>query len=395
MTNFSFKNFFSRLYTKSFVEEDLMSSAAQVAFYFAFALFPLLLFFLSLFGLVLESADDLRAEMFYYLRQVMPVSAFELVQTTLDEVTKSSSGGKLTVGFLIAIWSASAGIDSVRVALNGVYNLSEQRAYWKTKSISLSMTIGLGILITIALGGVFYGSKFTLAILNTINLPVQSPFVLGMLQWIIVLAVLITIFAIIYNFLPQHKKHSWVWISPGTITGIVLWLLLSYSFRLYLEYFNSYAKTYGSLGAMIILMLWLYLTALVILVGGSINAVLQEFSDPETAEAGANKAAAKEIVENPDKPIEEASKNTAALLGNVPNAEKQSGTEVSETHSTEKSSNVAEQPPDSREKSTPAALVGGTPKTNDLARQPALSLLVGSVFGVFFGLIFSKRKNRD
>ncbi|MDQ2747442.1 MAG: YihY/virulence factor BrkB family protein, partial [Acidobacteriota bacterium] len=308
MKNFSFKKYFSRLYTKSFVEEDLMSSAAQVAFYFAFALFPLLLFIVTLFGLVLEGADDLRTEMFYYLRQVMPLSAYDLVKNTIEEVTKNSSGGKLTIGILIAIWSASAGIDSVRVALNGVYNLPEKRAYWKTKLISLSMTLGLGALITIALGGVFYGSKFTMLLLNTLNLPIQSPFILGILQWLIVLLVLLSIFAIIYNYLPAHKEPKWVWISPGTIAGIVLWLLLSYSFRLYLEFFNSYAKTYGSLGAMIILMLWLYLTALVILIGGSINAVLQEHTDPKTAEAGANKAAAKEIVDNPDIPIEQASK---------------------------------------------------------------------------------------
>ncbi len=138
-------------------------------------------------------------------------------------------------------------------------------------------------------------------VLGYISLPISSPFVLGVMQVIVVLIVLAIIFALIYNYLPKHKNFVWVWITPGTIIGIVLWLLLSYAFRLYLGYFNSYDKTYGSLGAVIILMLWLYLTALVILIGGTFNAVLQEFTDPETAEAGANKAAAKEIVENPDK----------------------------------------------------------------------------------------------
>jgi membrane protein len=388
MTDFSFKKFLTRFYTKSFVEEDLMSSAAQVAFYFAFALFPLLLFFLSLFGLVLESANDLRTEMFYYLRQVMPLSAFELVKTTIEEVTENSSGGKLTVGILIAIWSASAGIDGVRVALNGVYNLSDERPYWKTKLIALLMTFGLGILITIALGSVFYGSKFTLLILSWISLPIQSPFVLGILQWVIILAVLVTIFAIIYNFLPQHKKHHWVWISPGTIAGIVLWLLLSYSFRLYLEYFNTYAKTYGSLGAMIILMLWLYLTALVILIGGAINAVLQEFSDPETAQAGANKAAAKEIVENPDKSIENVSTDADKLLEGVPNAENQNKARDEESLVSVKPSKIAGEP------RAAAPTVISVQKTGELSKKPVISLLVGSVFGVLFGLIYSK-KNRD
>ncbi len=407
MTEFSLKKFLARFYKKSLVEEDLMSSAAQVAFYFAFALFPLLLFFVSLFGLVLESADDLRGEMFYYLRQVMPLSAFNLVKSTIDEVTKNSSGSKLTIGILIAIWSASAGVDSLRVTLNGVYNLSDERSYWKTKLTSLLMTFGLGVLITIALGSVFYGSKFVLLILNTVNLPIQSPFVLGLLQWIIVLAVLVAIFAIIYNYLPQHKNHKWVWISPGTVAGIVLWLLLSYSFRLYLEYFNTYAKTYGSLGAMIILMLWLYLTALVILVGGSINAVLQEFTDPETAEAGANKAAAKEIVDNPNKSLEDVSVDSNKLLegkSSETNAENDADAVVDVKPTTKFSENI--QPEESGEKKLTVAAgenslglpVAARIKSLDpekMADQPALNLLVGSVFGILFGFILSKKRRDD
>lgn len=296
----SVKDFFVRLYTKAFSEEDLLSNAAQVAYFFLFALFPLLLFLVSIFGIVLGSADDLRIEMFSYLQQAMPKSAFELVRKTIEEVTESSSGGKLTFGILLALYSASAGIDGIRVALNGTYNLTEDRPWWKTKLISLSMTLGLGVLITIALGVIFYGSKFVTLILNSLNLPIDSPVVLGILQWVIVLIVLTLIFGLLYNFLPRYKEPRWVWVSPGTILGIILWLLLSYSFRLYLGYFNSYDKTYGSLGAVIILMLWLYLTALVILIGGAINAVLQEFTDPRAAEAGAIKAAAKEIVEHPE-----------------------------------------------------------------------------------------------
>ncbi len=100
----------------------------------------------------------------------MPVSAYELVQKTIQEVTQNSSGGKLTFGILAAIWAASAGIDSIRIVLNGVYNLTETRPWWKTKLISLLMTLGLGILLTLALGIVFYGSKFVMLILNTIEI---------------------------------------------------------------------------------------------------------------------------------------------------------------------------------------------------------------------------------
>jgi membrane protein len=334
------KDFFKRLYTKAFDEEDLMSAAAQVAFYFAFALFPLLLFLISLFGMVLETAEDLRAEMFYYLQQVMPGSAYDLVQKTVEEVTENSSGGKLTFGFLIAIWSASAGVDSIRIALNGVYNLTEKRPWWKTKLLSLSLTLGLGVLLTIALGVIFYGGKFISLVLGYINLPISSPVVLGIMQGIVILIVLVSIFALVYNYLPKHKNFKWAWVTPGAIIGIVLWLLLSYAFRLYLGYFNSYDKTYGSLGAVIILMLWLYLTALVILIGGSLNAVLSEFTDPGIAAAAAKKAAAKEIVENPDKAA--ASNKKAEVLAALNKDSGNEDTEKQSVISESKSTNYAD-----------------------------------------------------
>ena len=126
--NFEWKKFFTRLYEKS-NDDDITGNAAQVAFYFSFALFPLLLFFLTVFGMVLSNAEELRAELFSYLSQVMPFSAFELVRTTLEEVAANSSGGKLTIGVLITLYSASAGIDNLRTALNEVYNLKETRSF--------------------------------------------------------------------------------------------------------------------------------------------------------------------------------------------------------------------------------------------------------------------------
>ncbi|NJM54047.1 MAG: hypothetical protein HC846_12095 [Blastocatellia bacterium] len=144
LKNFDWKNFFTRLYEK-INDDDIMGNAAQVAFYFSFALFPLLLFFLTIFGMVLSNAEELRGELFSYLQQVMPGSAFELVQTTLNEVAANSTGGKLTFGLLITLYSASAGIDNLRSALNEVYNLKETRSFWKTKLLALVLTLAIGL----------------------------------------------------------------------------------------------------------------------------------------------------------------------------------------------------------------------------------------------------------
>ncbi|HSK71783.1 MAG TPA: YihY/virulence factor BrkB family protein [Pyrinomonadaceae bacterium] len=271
------KGFLKRLYDR-FFKEDLTSSAAQVGFFFTFALFPLLLFLISLFGMVLESAEELKQQVFFYLAQIMPTSAYNLVQETVQEVTEGSSGGKLTLGFLVALWSASAGVDSLRGALNNVYNYEERRSIWKTRGTSVIVTLALALLITIAVGGVFYGWRGFMHLLEWMNIPSPPAFVLMVVQWIIVFAVLVAVFALLYNFLPHSQGKKWQWITPGAVTGIILWVLVSYAFRVYLSYFDSYNATYGSLGAVIILLLWLYLTALVILVGALINSVLEDIS---------------------------------------------------------------------------------------------------------------------
>lgn len=383
----SIKDFLYRLYDKGFYEEDLLSSAAQVAFFFVFALFPLLLFLVSLFGILLESTDDMRMELFFYLRQVLPGSATDLVQKTIDEVSESSSGGKLTFGIIAALYFASAGIDSTRIALNGVYNLTETRPWWKTKVLSIFLTLILAFLITIALGIIFYGGKFLILVLEWINLPVPSPMFLGVLQTIIVIIALVSTFALLYNYLPKHKKPSWVWVTPGAIIGIVLWVALSLGFRLYLNYFNTYDKTYGSLGAVIILMLWLYLTALVILLGGSINAVLQEYTDPETAEAGEKKKAAQEVVKDPENNTLASAKDNFDKNKRIPTLAPPAENNIVEQD--EKQYLTMENQVFESELDSSTTISEADRKK--ISAKSSTNLIVGTVFGFLAGLFFKRK----
>ncbi|MGB5013142.1 MAG: YihY/virulence factor BrkB family protein [Pyrinomonadaceae bacterium] len=277
---FDWVDFFKRLYKKS-DDSDLFNRAAQAAFYFSFALFPFVFFLVSLFGLVLETTDALKSELYNYLRQIMPASVFVLVRNTVDEIAANSSGSKLTLGLIVALWSASAGVDAVRGALNSVYELRERRSWFWTKFQSLILTLVVTVLAALGLSIMFYGWQLVQAGTNWIGMPITSPLVLVGIQWISILFVMLLACEVIYNFLPDFRKFKWIWITAGSLVAIVLWLLLTGSFRLYLNYFNNYDKTYGSLGAVIILLLWLYLTAMVLMVGGAINAVLHDLRNEE------------------------------------------------------------------------------------------------------------------
>lgn len=282
-TAFDWKKFFVRLYERSF-DADILSHAAQVAFYFSFAIFPLLYFLVSLLGLLLESSDGLRNELFAYLRQIMPSSVFDLVRKTIEEIVANSTGGKLTLGLIVTLWSASAGVDAIRNALNSVYKLRETRSWWSTKLQSLALTFVVTILAALVLAIVFYGWQLVQIGLASVGLEVTSPLVLTAIQWVSILIAMLFICEVIYNLLPDFREFHWIWITPGSIVAIFLWIVLTTVFRVYLGYFNTYNKAYGSLGAVIIMMLWLYLTASALMVGGAINAVLHELrttrSDP-------------------------------------------------------------------------------------------------------------------
>ena len=261
------------------VKDKIFGQAAQLSYYFLLALFPLLLFLTSLIGIFMGSESGLRSSLFNYLSQVLPASASQLVSDTMFEVTSSSGGGKISFGIVAALWAASNGMGAISQALNVAYHVKESRSWWKQRLIAIELTIALAVLIISALVLVLYGSRIADVIAGSYGF--GKVFLVGwkILQWPIVLVFLLLAFALIYYWAP-NLHQEWRWITPGSVVAIALWMLVSFGFRLYLHFFNSYSKTYGSLGAVIILMLWFYLTGAAILIGGEVN------SDIEGAAAG-------------------------------------------------------------------------------------------------------------
>jgi membrane protein len=261
-------------------DHEIFGRAAQLSYYFLLALFPLLLFLVTLLGYFATAGSQLRNSLLRYLGKVMPYSAVNLVHVTLDEISQSRGGGKLSLGLLVALWAASNGMGAISETLNTAYNVKETRPWWKVRIISILLTIALAVLIVIALAFVFYGGKIGDALAIYLGLGGVFRALWWILQWPIALAVVLVSINLIYRFAPDLGERPRKWSTPGAVIAVLLWLLISSAFRLYLHFFNSYSVTYGSLGALIILMLWFYLTGVAILIGGEINSELGSTADP-------------------------------------------------------------------------------------------------------------------
>lgn len=271
-------------------EDRLFGRAAELSYYFLLALFPLLIFMTSAIGIVVGTDMGARQQLFNYLARIMPPSAFQLVNATMIEVSKASSGSKLSFGLLAALWTASNGMSAITDSLNAAYDVEESRAWWKQRLVAITLTVALSALIISALLLVVAGSNIAEGIANAYGYGSAFAIVWKIVQWPIVLAFMTLAFALIYYFAPDLRRQKWQWLTPGAAIGVALWLLISLGFRVYLQFFNSYSNTYGSLGAVIILMLWLYFTGLAVLIGGEINSEIENAAAqrgaPDAKESG-------------------------------------------------------------------------------------------------------------
>jgi membrane protein len=263
---------------KAIVDDRIFGHAAELGFYFLFAMFPTLFTASSILGLIARSATKIYDRLLDYLALVIPTQAFGIVQHTFNETTAHSSSGKLTFGLIAAIWSASVGVSALQDTLDVVYNIEDSRSYLKARIQAIALTIVLIAIVSSCLASMFGGDFFAALARHQIHagflrtLAIISSRVVG---WTVATALLALAFAAIYYWAPDLKTRCWHWLTPGGALGIVGWLLASLGLRIYLNFYNSFSVTYGSLGAVIILMTWFYITGLMLLVGAEINGQIE------------------------------------------------------------------------------------------------------------------------
>ncbi|MBS1808921.1 MAG: YihY/virulence factor BrkB family protein [Acidobacteria bacterium] len=253
-------------------DDDVFGHGAQLAFYFLFALFPMLIFLAALVGYL--PIPHLLEQLLNYLSQVLPPTALSLVQQTLLEITRRQRSGLLSFGFIATIWAASSGLQALVYSLNVAYGVKKMRPWWKDRCLALGLTFVFSGLIISALAIVFFGGNVGVFLANNFHLGQTFRSGWQLLQWPLMVLFLLFGLELIYFSAPNIPRH-WKWVTPGAVFALLMWLVISFSFKLYVTRVSNYTLTYGSLGSVMALMFWLYLTSIVILIGGQINGVLE------------------------------------------------------------------------------------------------------------------------
>jgi membrane protein len=254
---------------------NFFGRASELAFDFLFALFPLLLFMLTLIGLFASRSSELQGDLLAYFADFLPPAAFALLNQTATELAANASSGKLTFGIVLALWFASGGVGSMISALNLAYRVREARSWLKVRTIALVLTFFIAILLLAALFLLLVSGQVVDWLGAELGLRPEVVALWKALQWPAAIVFLVLSYSLIYYCGPNLKDRRWHWITPGSAFGVLLWLAASLGFRTYLRFFNNYSATYGSLGAVMILLVWLYVSGLSFLIGGEINAEIE------------------------------------------------------------------------------------------------------------------------
>lgn len=243
--------------------------AGGVAFFAFLALFPALIAALTLYGLIADPA--LVAQQIDSLATALPAATRELISGQLTAITESSSGALTTgliVSLLAALWGASSGTNSLIAAVNVAYNQPETRGFVKLRVIALGLTLGTVAFVLVAVA-LIAGVP---VLMDLVGLDTLGRLVAQIVRWVLLVGMFLAGMAVLYRVAPDREAAQLRWVTPGSVLATFLWILGSAAFSLYVSLFGSYNKTYGALAGVIVLLLWLYLTSYIALLGAEVNA---------------------------------------------------------------------------------------------------------------------------
>ena len=283
----TWREIFRRTLYEAFWKDNCLAMAAQLAYYFFFALFPALLFILALASYfpLTTLIDDL----FRTMGGLMPPEALQLITDQIVKLSGAENSGLMTLGMLLAVSSSSAAMVAIIDTLNNAYDVEEGRPWWKVRLTAILLTVGVAIFILVSFALVMIGPTMATRLAESMNLGSVFEWTWKIVQWPVLFALASLGIALIYYFAPDVEQE-WVWLTPGAIFATTLWLAASLGFKYYVANWGNYTETYGLIGAVMILLSWFYISGLVILVGAEMNAEIEHASprgkDPGEKVAG-------------------------------------------------------------------------------------------------------------
>lgn len=258
-----------------------MGMAGQLAYFFVLALFPALIFFVSL---VAYLPGDMAQQLVISASPFLPEAAVRIVEEQIAKLTAGDTGGILTFGLVVAIWSSSTGLVAVVSTLNRAYDITEGRPWWKVRGIAILLTFALTVVVVCGLTLVIAGPMIAAKIGAWVGLGPAFTTAWNIGRWPVIFLIISLAMALIYYFAPDADQ-DWIWITPGSILATLLWIAASLGLQAYLGFAGNFNETYGTLGGAMVILLWLYVTGIAILVGGEMNAEI-EHASPEGKEPG-------------------------------------------------------------------------------------------------------------
>ncbi len=264
------KKFWKELFT-NFSDDDVPGLSAQLSYFFLLSLFPLLIFLLSLISFLPVTQEDI----FTMLEEYLPPQTQGLVQDNVQQVIEGGGGGLLSVSIIGTIWSASVGVNALLRAFNRAYDIDETRSFIVARSLSIGLTLLVLFLIAVALMIPVFGRVLGEYVFGFIGLSDEFVQIWFVIRWVLTAAILIVVLTILYLIGP-NKKLKLIHALPGAMIATVGWMVTSWGFSFYVSNFGNYSATYGSLGGIIVLMIWLFLSGMMIIIGGEVNAILDK-----------------------------------------------------------------------------------------------------------------------
>lgn len=251
--------------------DDVFALASQLAYYLILSFFPFMLFLMTLVGFSKISSGEILEG----LRLVLPKSILELTQSTIKEIFDNQYTGLLGISILLMIWTSASAFKAVVKSVNKAYDFKENRSFIKISIISMMGILALAMIIILALAMLVFGNVISEYIKNVQPFYKIILIIWNIFRYAFIFIIMILIFATIYRFAPA-KKITWKKVIPGSIFSTVGWVLISSAFSFYIDNFNNYSRFYGSLGAVFILMTWLFLISMIFILGVEINFVIDE-----------------------------------------------------------------------------------------------------------------------